>query len=384
MRIAILGAGPVGLEAALAGVARGDDVTVFEAADRVGGNVRSWAHVRTFTPWDMLSSPRVRAVLGEAAPEGDALPTGGEIVTQVLEPVAGALAGRIQTGARVVAVAREGLLKHEEIGSDARAARPFRLLLAHADGSESFAHADAVIDATGTYGHPNRLGDGGIDALGERAFEQRITRQLTPPDPAWAGRTLLLTGAGASAQTAARDLAAFARDAPGTKVLWAVRATDPDWGAVPDDTLPARAALNAGSRELQHGASDAVRVIDGVVTEALRPADGRIAVTLRNGTAEEVVVDHVLALNGGVGDASIYRQLQVHECYATLGPIKLAATLLASSGADCLAVGPAGPDVLLNPEPHFFILGAKSYGRNSQFLLRTGWQQVDDVFATHL
>ncbi len=386
MRIVILGAGPVGLEAALAGAARGHDVTVYEAAERVGGNVRSWAHVRTFTPWDLVVSPRVRAILGDAAPSGEALPTGAEIVAQVLDPVAAspALAGRIRTGVRVVAVAREGLLKHEEIGSEARGARPFRLLLAHADGSESLAHADAVIDATGTYGHPNRLGDGGIDALGERAFDERITRRLTPVDPAWAGRTLLLTGAGASAQTAARDLAAFARDAPGTKVVWAVRAPDPDWGAVPGDALPARAALNAGSKELQHGASDAVRVLPGVVTEALRPADGRVAVTLRNGDAQEVVVDHVLALNGGVGDASLYRQLQVHECYATLGPIKLAATLLASSGADCLAVGPAGPDVLLNPEPHFFILGAKSYGRNSQFLLRTGWQQVDDVFTTHL
>ena len=30
--------------------------------------------------------------------------------------------------------------------------------------------------------------------------------------------------------------------------------------------------------------------------------------------------------------------------------------------------------------PGFFILGAKSYGRNSNFLLRIGWQQVDDVF----
>ena len=26
-------------------------------------------------------------------------------------------------------------------------------------------------------------------------------------------------------------------------------------------------------------------------------------------------------------------------------------------------------------------VGAKSYGRNSQFLLRIGWQQVDDVFG---
>ena len=76
MRIAILGAGPVGLEAALAASARGDEVTVYEAADRVGGNVRSWAHVRTFTPWDLVVSPRVRAVLGDAAPSGGALPTG--------------------------------------------------------------------------------------------------------------------------------------------------------------------------------------------------------------------------------------------------------------------------------------------------------------------
>jgi hypothetical protein len=29
----------------------------------------------------------------------------------------------------------------------------------------------------------------------------------------------------------------------------------------------------------------------------------------------------------------------------------------------------------------FFLPGAKSYGRNSQFLLRIGWQQVDDVFG---
>jgi hypothetical protein len=92
----------------------------------------------------------------------------------------------------------------------------------------------------------------------------------------------------------------------------------------------------------------------------------------------------VLALNGGVGDASLYRQLQVHECYATAAPVKLSAALLAQSGegpADCLALQPPGPETLVNPEPGFFILGAKSYGRNSQFLLQVGWQQVDDAFG---
>ena len=76
----------------------------------------------------------------------------------------------------------------------------------------------------------------------------------------------------------------------------------------------------------------------------------------------------------------------MHECYASLGPMSLAASLLAQSGAggDCLAYPPPGPETLRNPEPGFFILGAKSYGRNSQFLLRTGWQQVDHVFGTLL
>ncbi len=73
-----------------------------------------------------------------------------------------------------------------------------------------------------------------------------------------------------------------------------------------------------------------------------------------------------------------------HECYATSGPMKLAATLLGETGADCLAQTSHGPDVLRDPEPGFFILGAKSYGRNSQFLLRIGWQQVDDVFGALL
>jgi hypothetical protein len=117
------------------------------------------------------------------------------------------------------------------------------------------------------------------------------------------------------------------------------------------------------------------------VVEALGGRDERIAVTLRNGQSEEIVVDRILALNGGVGDFTLYRQLQVHECYATAGPMKLAAALLGAAGGDCLAQESHGPDTLRNPEPGFFIVGAKSYGRNSQFLLRIGWSQIDDVFA---
>ena len=381
-RVAIIGAGPIGLEAALAVIERGWECTVYEAAEQPAGNVRDWGHVRLFTPWDMNVSERMRRVMPDA-PSGDALPTGSELTEQLLDPLARApaLAPRIRLGARVEAVAREGLLKHEEIASPERGARRFRLLVSDAAGRESVDHADAVIDCTGTYGNPNSLGDGGIPAPGERGLEHRIERRLPRfDDPGqWAGSTTLLTGAGHSAQTAARDLVELARHAAGTRVIWAIRSPDPGWGAVSGDPLPERARLTRSAAELAGGASDALEARLGVVTEALQPRDGRIAVTLRNGNAQEVTVDRVLALNGGVGDYSIYRQLQVHECYATSAPMKLSAALLGAAAGDCLEQQSHGPETLTNPEPGFFILGAKSYGRNSQFLMRIGWEQVTDV-----
>jgi thioredoxin reductase len=385
-RLAILGAGPIGLEAALAAAERGWDFTVYEAAPRAGGHVRDWGHVRLFTPWSMTVSPRARAALGDVAPDGDTLPTGDDLADRVLDPIAAlpSIAPRLKLGTRVEAVGRQGLLKHEAIGAvPERSDRPFRLLVSDAAG-ERVEHADAVLDCTGTYGNPNALGDGGIPAPGEQHFADRIERRL--PDVAaeperWAGKTVLLTGAGHSAQTAARALSEFARDADGTRVLWAVRSDDPSWFAVDDDPLPERAALTQTARELQGGASPVIEVLPGRVTEALTGDGDRIAVTLRNGRPETVVVDRVLALNGAVGDFTLYRQLQVHECYATAAPMKLSAALLGAAGGDCLEIPEFGPDTLVNPEPGFFVVGAKSYGRNSQFLLRNGWAQVDDVMG---
>lgn len=389
-RVAVLGAGPVGLDAALACAERGWPVTVYEAGAAVGANVRAWGHVRLFTPWDLSVSARMRshlAAAGVPVPAGAGCPTGTELVRDLLEPVAALLAGRIELGTAVVAVGRQGLLKHEEIATEARGARPFRLLLRSAAGIESVAAADLVLDCTGTYGTANSLGDGGIPAPGEVALGDRIVRTL--PDLAadrtdWAGRTVLLAGAGKSAQTAAGALAELARTAPGTRVVWAVRSPAPDWGVVAGDPLPQRQALVETADRLAAGADPAVDVRRGAVVDALSDVDGRVRVTLRTAAGtDEVVVDRVLALTGYVPDASIYRQLQVHECYATAAPIELSAALLGAEAGDCLTQESHGVDVLRSPEPNFFLLGAKSYGRNSQFLLRIGYEQVDEVAAAY-
>ena len=111
-------------------------------------------------------------------------------------------------------------------------------------------------------------------------------------------------------------------------------------------------------------------------------------VELSGGQNGKLVFDRIVANVGYHPDNQIYSELQVHECYATGGPMKLAAQLLTQSGggssgdsADCLDQTSCGSASLQNPEPNFYLLGSKSYGRNTQFLLSIGLEQIRDLFT---
>lgn len=389
LHFAIIGAGPTGIEAALAAAEHGYDFTLFEAAERVAGHVGQWQHVRLFTPWRLDASARMRKVLeemGRSLPPEDVCPTGGELIEHLLEPLADspALAGRLRLGTRVLSVGRQGLLKHEEISSDERGSRPFRLLVEDREGREGLVFADLILDCTGS-ALPNTLGDAGIPAPGERHLADRIEREV--PDlersaEAWAGQTTLLVGGGHSAQTALQDLLDLAEERPATRIIWALRGDPPR--PIEGDPLPQRHRLTAFAAHVADEPPPALQVRTRTAIDGLAELpNGRVRVTLRSADGEQAVeVDRVLSLTGRVGDHLLYRQLQVHECYATSGPMKLAAALLSSSGAggDCLDQSSLGPETLRSPEPGFFILGSKSYGRRGDYLMQVGWQQVDEIF----
>lgn len=386
---AIIGAGPTGLEAALAVAEHGYSFTLYEAAPRIAGHVHRWRHVRLFTPWSMNVSPRMRRALeaiGHSVPDEDHCPTGAELIDELFEPLASAppLADHLALGTQVLSIGRQGLLKHDEIGTGFRADRPFRLLLRDRDGHERVESADIVLDCSGNT-EPNSLGDGGIPAPGERALARFISRDVpdldAEPEP-YAGRTTLLVGAGHSARTALRDFGRLVERHPETRLVWVTRAPQ-QAGPIDDDPLPERRDLDARARDLATSPPDWLKLRQGYAVDALAEDGKQVTVTLRDrdGNPERLNVDRVLSLTGKVGNHMLYRQLQVHECYATSGPMKLAAALLSSSGAggDCLAQTSLGPETLRSPEPGFFILGSKSYGRRNDFLMKVGWQQVEEI-----
>lgn len=391
--LAIVGAGPIGLEAACAALDHGFDVHVFERGE-VGAHVQAWGHVRMFTPWSMNVGPRSAARLmaaGWTAPPADECPTGAELVERVLAPLAALpeLKDRVHPHAQVVHVSRRGALKGEWIGDPARRERPFRLLARDAGGRESVLHAFAVVDASGTYGTPNWAGDGGIPARGEEFLAPQMSYHVDDVRglrrPRHAGRRTMVIGAGASAATTVVALAELAAEAPGTSVVWVTREADLRFaGEVEHDTLPGRAALHARARELATADGSPVTRIGDASVESFEynSATHRFRVTLRVGEQTRLEEADQVVVNTGFGpDNSIYRELQVHECYGSRGPMKLSAALLGAGASDCTTVPAFGVEQLRNPEPDFYILGAKSYARYNSFLLQTGYAQVEQVLA---
>jgi cation diffusion facilitator CzcD-associated flavoprotein CzcO len=49
--VAIIGGGPVGLAAAAQLVKRGESFVLFQTGEDIASNIRSWKHVRVFSPW---------------------------------------------------------------------------------------------------------------------------------------------------------------------------------------------------------------------------------------------------------------------------------------------------------------------------------------------
>jgi len=383
-RLAIVGAGPMGLEAALLGVERGFEVSVLEAG-RIGHGVERWGPVRCFSPFAMNSSARLRTVLGAAAPADDALLTGLEIVAQVLRPIAAStpLAGRVQEGTRVVAIGRARMSRGELAGHPVRGERPFRLLVEREEG-EALLEADLVLDASGVTGQSVPFG-AGLYAKGERALvgHPAVMRDLGALHQALGegrlrGRRVLLVGHGHSAAHAIDLLDELARSAAGTALVWALRSPNArPIAEVADDPLPERARVATRANQLCAAPPPHLVVERRASIESVTPSAGRYEVALSNGRAQ--VVDAIVALTGFRPDLSLLSELAVEISPVTEGAGRLHRAL--AGVTDCLKVPEVAPADLASGEAGFGLVGAKSYGRASSFLMQAGLRQLETLFT---
>jgi thioredoxin reductase len=379
-RIAVVGAGPVGLEAALYARVLGYDVAIYEAGMCVAEAIRQWGHVRMFTPFGMNRSPLGVAALkaqdeAYVPPGDDELLAGREWANLYLEPLSQTdlLADHLRLGHRVLRVGKGEIHKDEMPGQEGRGDWPFRLLVRGPDGTERLDEADVVIDASGVFASPPKwCGYGGIPAVAEMELRQKAALEYRLPEVLgedrghYAGKHTLLIGAGYSAATSAVSLAQLIREFPGTRVTWITRREGPAAAGGPmtpivGDRLPERERLAHEANRLASDPSSGIRywpsnVVEGI--ETIGSGDNQSFQVLLAGPQEGThTFDRIIANVGFTPDRSLYEELQIEECFASLAPKKL-----------------------VHPEPNFYILGAKSFGRRSDFLFSMGLEQIRQVF----
>jgi hypothetical protein len=386
--VAVLGAGPVGLASAAHLIERGLTPLILEAGATVGANLATYRHVRLFSPWEYNVDKAARRQLagqGWNAPADDALPTAGELLDDYLAPLARTpgIASNLLLGHRVTAITRVGFDKVKTRGRD-RA--PFLIRAQTADGPRQYL-ASAVIDATGTWSHPNPLGADGIPALGEAARAARIDYGM--PDvlgaarERFAGQRVLVVGAGHSAAGTLLALAQLALDHPGTSIVWATRGSQLArvFGGGEADGLQARGQLGMRLRALRD--SGGLELRQNFRIQELLEVDGRVRVIGESidGTVPVIDgIDRIVCSAGARPDLALTRELRVrHDPW--LESTDALAPLIDPNEHSCGTVRPHGHRELAHPEPGYYAVGAKSYGRAPNFLMATGYEQVRSVVA---
>jgi hypothetical protein len=188
-----------------------------------------------------------------------------------------------------------------------------------------------------------------------------------------------VVGGGHSAANVLLDLARLAETDARLKIIWAVRSNNLSrvLGGGAADKLAARGALGNDLRTLVE--SGKLEFALGFAVERIDERGDGLSVLDRSGRTLGPV-DRIVVCTGQRPDLAMTRELRLDldpwlESARTLGP------MIDPNLHSCGSVPPHGYKQLEHPEPNYFAIGIKSYGRAPTFLMATGYEQARSVVA---
>jgi hypothetical protein len=359
--VAVIGGGPVGVEAALYARFLGYAVLLFDA-HKVGHRQLAWGDQRLPESWCEITTPLGLAALDAQGTAGDAIDeqaqvTYREYVERYLLPVARTdlLYDSVQINSPVLSVSRTGCGPGAQASLPRRSEQEFRILVDSRQRGEYTQLVDIILDCSGRTASGGLASGGGL-AIGQRAHaaEMRSGKLdvLGKDRSTLAGKHSLLFGCDRSACANAIELAQLAAEVPETRTTWIV---PKQIGAPKSLDLPAtwpadRTNLAQQLADNQHPSTVALTAW-GI--ESIQLADSW---KVRLQTGEEETLDIS-------GDAFITCNLRRPDW----------------SFCDGLLVSESSSSGFLTAEPHYYVLGEKSFGPQMRFT--DAVEQIRSVFG---
>lgn len=365
--IAIVGAGPAGVEAALYARFLGYFVMLFDTR-RVGHRLMACGHQLLEQPWSEVTSPLGLAALaaqgsGKELPASDARVSYRQYVEQYLVPVARTdlLYESVQINSPVTSISRTCCSPGRAIPLTHRAEQEFRLLIESQQRGEYTQLADIVLDCSGLSIRPGLASGGGL-AVGEQASLQEVllgrVDVLGKQRERLAGKHALIFGRDWAACANALDIVRLAQEAQGTRATWIVpkQLGDQEPLSLPADTSAEFVA--AAQRLVTNQDSDsptACIAAWGIEAARFDAAEGwRLRLQVEEEETLDVQGDVFINCRDARRDWNIVDSMPL-------------ATEIAANG--------------LTGEPHYYVLGHKAVGPDMSFAVPLIFEQIKQVFA---
>jgi hypothetical protein len=396
-KIAILGAGPIGLEAALYARFLGYEVEVFDHASEIANSVLGWAHRRMLRPFAMngstLGAKAIAAHGGASLPGDDEYLSYGDWRQRYLIPLAHTdlIADCLRLDTDVHGVGKVELGKTDcPSGEYDRGAWDFRLIT-RCNDVERVAIADVVLDCTGRH-ELAAMGHGGIGAVGEAdaiGHHSIVYSSEADADPEYlaetfANKSVLIVGDDITAAYIVIALADVATRHPSTQLTWATRHSRDRLPGGPFDVLQndpvvPRAALLQRANNI--ALSNAIRWLPGEWIEFINKRESDVLVEMSGEQEQTHCFDRIIRT---LGEAPMWyetRELQLDICPITDAPRPFSEYLLKRPSPYSVEYPAPNPQALITSEPNYYVLGSKSFGRMPGFLYQHGLRQIRDVFT---
>ncbi len=377
--VAILGAGPIGLAVAAHLKAYNVPFIILEKYE-VAANVASWEHVQLFSPWEFNVDSAAKKLLeqtGWVMPTKDDIPTGKALREDYLVPLSELFKEQLHTNEEVLAITKQDT---DKMKTTNRASKPFLIFTKNGQATKTY-KASAIIDATGTWGHASPAVSHGVYLPSERAATDKITYMIpnvSVQTSRYANKRIAVVGGGHSAINSLLQLVTLKETYPETEITWILRKkrVEDALGGGTDDELVARGELGLKMKTIIANKTIQVET-PFYIQSVLEKEEGLL---LKGTDCKIGPFDELIVNTGNRPDFSFHRELR-YDVDSSTEAVSAIASLIDPNFHSCGSVPAHGEKELRQPEPNFYIVGSKSYGRAPTFLMATGYEQVRSIAA---